>query len=128
MNRTRRWAALVAVALSLLCACARGESQTNFVGRWDSTTSDAWIEIHQDMTFEARDYPIGLKVGDDCRHENVARQDLFGNVDASTLSSGFLYVNGGDAQWWVDRSLTGAVTLRVDICVESLHESYERHQ
>lgn len=123
MRRVR--IAVVVVMAVLGAAGCGGVDGHSLVGRWESTSSDAWIEIHGDMTFEAHDYPAGLVPGGSChRREDIERKDWSGTVDDSTLDSGFLYVDG--IQWWIDRNFTGSTHLRVDICVESLREEFKK--
>lgn len=125
MNMRHRFVALGAATLVLLSGCAFAGPPTDYVGRWDSTSSDAWIEISADDTYEAHDFPAGLADGPDCIRDNVRREDVSGEIDRSTLDAGFLYIDGGGSQWWVDRSLTGVASLRVTICFEKLYESFE---
>lgn len=124
----RPLATLFLLVISLTTAGCGGEAKPgDFAGRWESTSSDAWIEIHEDMTFEAHDYPTGLVPGGDCHERSdISRKEWSGFVDVSTLKSGFLYADGGDEQWWVDRSLTGRLQLSVAICIENLYETFER--
>lgn len=126
MKSVARLATVALFVGAMTAACGTPEPE-DFVGRWESTSSEAWIEIADDMTFAAHDYPVGLAAGAQCGdREAIERTDWVGFMDTSTLEAGFLYVDGGSDQLFVDYSLAGRRQLSVAICIEDFYEDFER--
>lgn len=119
-----RWVAGVGLLAVLVAGCGAGTGD-DYVGRWESTSSDAWIEIHDDMTFEAHDVGTGVVPGGECDVEaDVDRSDWSGTIYTKTLDEGFLYADG--VQLWTDRSITGHRQLVVWICLDETREVFKR--
>lgn len=111
-----------------VAGCAAPVSPDDLPGHWVSTSSPATIDIDDDLAFTAIDFPVGVSVtsGHSCDDVEVARQDIDGALDGSTLEGGFAYDASRGQQWWVDSIGGKAVAIRIKLCGETTFEEFHR--
>lgn len=106
-----RVSAVVVCLTILMSACARPEP-ASLAGRWESTSSGAWIEIEDDLSYVAEGWPIGVTESADGSEDVTRTGVISGSLGTRSYDrSGVLMDQGGDGPVVVRRTITGRVEI-----------------